>query len=75
MSRRIDHRWRIATRRQRFVDLRWKAASTGCGFVLTRQPRLLGAIYMLLPLRGPAELFYCLDEVEHYLNQRTRPAS
>ncbi|MBR8741450.1 hypothetical protein [Nocardiopsis sp. MG754419] len=75
MSRRIDHRWRITTRRQRFMDLRWKAATTGRGFVLTRQRRLLGAIYLLLPLRGPAELFYCLDEVEHYLDRHTAPAS
>ncbi|GAA1463183.1 hypothetical protein NE857_03370 [Nocardiopsis exhalans] len=69
MSRRIDLRGRITTRRQRYVDLRWKAATTGRGFLLTRQRRLLGAIYMLVPLQGPAELFYCLDEVHTYLDQ------
>ncbi|GAA1463340.1 hypothetical protein NE857_26240 [Nocardiopsis exhalans] len=71
MSRRIDHRWRITTRRQRFVDLRWKAATSGSGFVLTRETRLWGAIYMLLPLNGTAQILYSLDEVEQYLDRHT----
>lgn len=73
MNRRIDLRHQITELRQRFLDLRWKAAATGGGFVLTRQIRLLGAIYMLLPLHRPAKLFYSLDEVQTYLDQQTRP--
>lgn len=75
MSHRIDRRHQITGRRQKYVDLRWKAATTGGGFILTRQTRLLGAIYMLTPLHGPAELFYSMDEVANYLDRHASRAS
>lgn len=75
MSRHPRNRWpEIAALRTQFEDLKWQAASTGPGFVLTREHRLLGAIYMLVPLEGEAVILYSLDEVRTYLDQHTTPA-
>lgn len=75
MSRRpIDHRQAINARRAEFKDLKWRAATTGPGFILTRERRLLGAIYALTSLDGRTTLLYSLAEVRAYLEQRTTPA-
>lgn len=74
MSRRPRNRWpEIAALRTQFEDLKWQAATTSPGFVLTRERRLLGAIYMLVPLQGQAVILYSLAEVRTYLNRHTTP--
>lgn len=68
-----DRRPGIAARRSLFEQLKWQAATTGGGYILTRERRLLGAIYMLTPLEGRATLLYSLAEVRAYLEQRSTP--
>lgn len=68
-----DRRPEIAARRSQFEQLKWQAATAGAGYILTRERRLFGAIYMLTPLEGPAIILYSLAEVRAYLEQRSTP--
>lgn len=75
MKRRpADHRQAINAHRTEFENLKWQAATTGPGFILTRERRLLGSIYALTPLEGQTALLYSLAEVRTYLNRHTTPA-
>ncbi|WP_306370108.1 hypothetical protein [Nocardiopsis sp. CC223A] len=59
---------RVDLLRTRFEDLRWRAALHG--LVLTRERRLLGAVYLLTPLEGEAVILYDLNEVIGHLAHR-----
>ncbi len=52
--------------RRDFEATRWRAAQQG--FVLTRERRLLGALYALTSLGGVTEIFHDLAEVRAYLD-------
>ncbi|NYH51348.1 hypothetical protein HNR06_000937 [Nocardiopsis arvandica] len=52
-----------------FEQVRWCAAQQG--YVLTRQKRLLGAVYALTPLDGRTEILHDLGEVRAFLDRRS----
>lgn len=57
--------------RARYADLRWRAATTGPGFVLTQGRDHTGITYALTRLGGHTDILYSLDEVAQFLNQHT----
>ncbi|WP_047867931.1 hypothetical protein [Nocardiopsis sp. RV163] len=50
-----------------FDDARWRAAQQG--YVLTRQKRLLGAVYALTSLDGDTAILHDLGEVRAFLER------
>ncbi|QVJ00291.1 hypothetical protein KGD82_16120 [Nocardiopsis eucommiae] len=65
---RTDRRPQITDQRSRYADLRWRAATTGPGFILTQGRDHAGVTYALTQL-GHTDFFYSLDEVEMFLAQ------
>lgn len=65
----VNRRPEIAGLRREYEDLRWIALTSGPGYLLTREPRLLGTVYALTPLDGKTKILYSLAEVRTYLNQ------
>ncbi|MFC9084908.1 hypothetical protein [Nocardiopsis dassonvillei] len=58
------HQLRVA-----FEEARWQAAQRG--LVLTRERRMLGAVYTLTSLDAETTILYDLGEVRAFLNRPT----